>query len=783
MEPKSAYQTDRVADCGILGFFREAWRQIDRALFARIFGVLLVAASLGTALTFKVDFDSYGERRAIREKARIERHVGMLVSRIGDIVTDLRVVAGNAHLQDFLESGSSNDLHRMAQDFSMFVEAKQIYDQARYIDESGQEKVRVDLINGSAKVVARDKLQNKSGRYFFTDTMKLEAGQIYISPFDLNIEGKQVEIPFKPMLRLSTPLLDGKGQCRGIAILNYYGKDLLARLDDSQGWESGFIELLNRDGYWLRSSDPAREWGFMLGRQDRLATQQPEIWRLIQAEPEGQLRVGEHLWTWLRIYPLRGEMRSSSGSGEASGNSEREIAASDYYWTALSRVQAGINAPVERAMLLRYFGLWNGALLLVLMVSWMIALRQGRLNAANELLMMSRQRSELILAAVGEGICGLDTQGELTFVNAAARRMLGWAEDEGIGWNLHEHTHHHHADGSLYPANDCPIFQTMQDGNYRHISEDYYWRKDGSRFPIEFTVTPIKRDGQIVGAVNVFRDIAERRRIEAELLAHRNHLEALIEERTNELRVAKEAAEAANVAKSAFLSNMSHEMRTPLNQINGLARLVSREPLTAKQKELIEKLNASCSRLESIIASILNLTRIEAGKFNLREAPFDLETLLNGALSSVAGAVEAKHLRLSVDATGVRGQLIGDAEHLRQALLNYLENAIRFTDAGSVSVRVRTLEEDARSVLLRFEVEDSGVGIAPENLPRLFSIFEQVDNSLTRKYGGLGTGLAMTKKIACIMGGDAGCLSQLGQGSLFWFSVRLKKVGPIPGDI
>jgi signal transduction histidine kinase len=247
-------------------------------------------------------------------------------------------------------------------------------------------------------------------------------------------------------------------------------------------------------------------------------------------------------------------------------------------------------------------------------------------------------------------------------------------------------------------------------------------------------------------------------------------------ERNAALAVAKEAAEAANVAKSAFLANMSHEMRTPLHQIAGLAMLIRREPLTSKQTGRMDMLNASCQRLTAIIETILELTKIEAGRLDMVVEPFSIQDLLNDTESAVLQSAMAKNLRVVTEAFAEPDDVMGGKILIQQALLNYVTNAVRFTEAGSVIIRAKRIIEDGHEVLIRFEVEDSGLGIAPEDKSRLFSIFEQVDNSSTRRYGGLGMGLAMTKKIANLMGGDAGCESRLGEGSTFWFTAKLTQI-------
>ncbi len=239
----------------------------------------------------------------------------------------------------------------------------------------------------------------------------------------------------------------------------------------------------------------------------------------------------------------------------------------------------------------------------------------------------------------------------------------------------------------------------------------------------------------------------------------------------------REQAEAASNAKRAFLANMSHELRTPMNAIVGYTELLKTrsDNLSDQQKDKLSKISTASEHLLSIINAILELSKIDAGKCELDVNNINMDDLIAKVSSMINAQMQAKHLKLITDIGNLPSNLLGDATRLHQALLNYAGNAVKFTNKGSITLRAYPVEEDATSALLRFEVRDTGIGISSEDLPRLFTAFEQADNSMTRKHGGTGLGLAITRKIAQLMGGDAGAESTLGKGSTFWFTARLGK--------
>ena len=296
--------------------------------------------------------------------------------------------------------------------------------------------------------------------------------------------------------------------------------------------------------------------------------------------------------------------------------------------------------------------------------------------------------------------------------------------------------------------------------------------KDGRQRIIE--VTRIRLDGSGgEGYLAAFSDLTERRASEQELQAHRHGLERLVHARTTELEAAKEAAEQASRAKSTFLSNMSHEIRTPMNAIIGLTYLLQKENAVPAAQDRLGKINAAAKHLLSIINDVLDMSKIEAGKLGLEDIDFEPREVLAHSIDMLQERALAKNLRLRCDvAPAVPKVLRGDAMRLAQILLNFVSNAIKFSSRGTIKVRASLVDDAANgpteAVRLCIEVQDEGIGLSREQQAGLFQSFAQGDDSTSRKYGGSGLGLAIARRLAQMMGGHVGVVSEPGVGSTFW---------------
>ena len=364
------------------------------------------------------------------------------------------------------------------------------------------------------------------------------------------------------------------------------------------------------------------------------------------------------------------------------------------------------------------------------------------------------ERVQARLAAIVESsddaILSKDLNGIIQTWNDGASRLFGYRADEVVGRPI----------TLLLPPEriheEEQILARVRSGQRVEHMETVRVAKDGSLLDISLTVSPVKdRSGRIIGASKVARNITDRKRAESELNA------------------AKEAAEAANRAKSQFLANMSHELRTPMNAIIGMTDLALGEELSLSLRDYLQTSKQSADSLLELLNEILDLSRIEAGGFELEATPFDLARTVEQVIKTLGVRACQKGLELLCDLGSAPTQLVGDPLRLRQVLLNLVTNAVKFTSKGAVVVSAAFDSLETKEVVLQFAVADTGIGITPEDQARIFTPFTQADASMTRRYGGTGLGLTITRRLVELMGGKLWVESEPGKGSIFRFTVRL----------
>ncbi len=351
-----------------------------------------------------------------------------------------------------------------------------------------------------------------------------------------------------------------------------------------------------------------------------------------------------------------------------------------------------------------------------------------------------------------------DPNGVISDVNRQMEALTGCTRDELIGSQFK----HYFTDPDRAAAGVAEVLAEKAVRDYELTAR----ASNGRETTVSFNATTFfGRDGKLRGVFAAARDVTERKR-----------LDEVLRERGVELEAAKSMAEKANIAKSDFLSNMSHEIRTPMNAIIGMSYLALKTELTLRQRDYVSKIQGSARHLLAIINDILDFSRIEAGKLSVEHTEFELEKVLDNVANLIAEKASSKGLELvfAVD-HNVPSRFVGDPLRLSQILINYCNNAVKFTERGEIDIVIRVKEEDEKGVLLHCAVRDTGIGLSEDQVGRLFQRFSQADTSTTREFGGTGLGLAISKKLAELMGGEVGLESEPGKGSTFWFTARLEK--------
>lgn len=492
-------------------------------LFLYIYAPLvIVLTGLGYGV-LKSEIDTGFQKLAMRETQELEVSKILLEHELSFVASDVLLLSGLPPLKHLL---GDQDKKWVIEYFLNMANARQNYDQIRYLDTGHMEVIRINFRNGEADVVPMQELQKKSGRPYIYSSLNLAAGDIYVSPLDLNIEHGKIEVPYRPVIRFGTPVFDREGVKKGAVIINFNGEKLL------QNFRRSFERhgmLLNSDGYWLSSRNPAQEWGFMFGRDNTFAKDFPEEWKKISTQEKGSFTTGKGLFTFATIYPSLVVQRPFVKPEYPIRQNKIAPENKSYFWKSVSFVPA---AEVPSLAIHRYHGIFvayliSMALLAVLafyMAGIMMSRRQlGATIADNE------TRLREITANLGEGLCVVDMKGCITFANPEAERLSGWSREELVGHDMQDRFFCDRKNSPTLAGSTCNICELIHSGKAHRSDSDILWRKDGSHYPAWIVVSPVIKDGHASGVVVSFDDITERKKMETQLQKSEASLRALLD--------------------------------------------------------------------------------------------------------------------------------------------------------------------------------------------------------------------------------------------------------------
>lgn len=645
-----------------------------------------------------------------------------------------------------------NGLQEIENTFIRFLNARKQYDQVRFIDVSGREVVRVNYGKNGASSVFKKKLQDKSSRYYFENSIRLDAGRVYVSPFDLNIEKGEVERPFKPMIRIGSPVFYKNGEKAGIIILNFLGNTLLNHIEEIKEKSKGYGLLLNPESYYLFGMTESDEWGFMFGnRKDaKFSVQFPVEWKRIESSLEGQFTTHKGLFTYVTYHPLAETMlKRHSELMEQHQYHENEEHWKFVHFYPTARLDQKIMETLKPLMI-TYVSL----IFLTAVISFFYARNAVIKRSLIEKLKDNEATLDNIFNISPDSIRLINHDFTIAKVNQNYIQNFGSPRLEN-----QKHLCYQHLKTKVCKTENC-MMRRVFDGE-TFIEEDVTLenRKGFMRW-FSLSITPYTdNQGNVLGVLENFKDITSRKKSEGEL------------ER------AKVSAEKANRAKSQFLANMSHEIRTPLNAVIGFGELLATTPMNDQQQNYLQSINIAGRSLLTLINDILDLSKIEAGMLEIktvlvesREVFYEIEQIFKLKISE-------KGLKFSLDIDPRLPQMmLIDEIRVRQVLLNLMGNAVKFTHKGYIKLSVKvTLSDDEKEVSdLMIGVEDTGIGVSPKDQHLIFESFKQQSSQDNRAYGGTGLGLSITKRLVEMMNGEIRLNSEVDKGSCF--EVHLKNI-------
>jgi len=670
---------------------------------------------------------------AIEQQAQVESAQSLLSSRLSRIQADALYLAGQLALMQSDEQAMST--------FETFQRYHPQYYQIRLLDLNGHEHIRVELTDGQPLALPSTRLQDKSQRYYVQLGLQQPMGSVYLSPFDLNMENGEIERPFQPTIRVATPIADADGQTRGLLVINYRGQYLLDALASLDKPNKAALWLVNANGYWLKASDPAITWGFMLPERSsaNLSQQHVSLWsQMIREDNDGSAVSDDAMYRFVSVdFDPRNDIPLSQSLGKL------------YIVSELANKQLlGTSQNAGRIF-------WQAAALVILlfaMLSLLLARAIAQRRATEQSMASNEEMFRAMIEAAPDAIIITDTDGNITLANEQTTVMFDYAEQELVGQkvevliptNLAER-HVQHRSGYMMEPKSRPMGLGLS---------LYARRKDGSHLPVEISLSSIQTaDSKLVFCA--IRDATERRTTERKI----RQLNESLAQQNNELQ-------AVNSELEAFSYSVSHDLRAPLRAIDGFSKILQSSlegKLDAQETDYFNRIRKAAQNMSRLIDDLLMLARVTRAEVKL--ASLDLSRTAAAIAERLQESQPERRIDVQIE-PNIRVQ--ADPALLGVALDNLLGNAFKFTgNTAEPRIEIGRMDDPEGDVVF---VRDNGVGFDMSYADKLFTPFQRLHSASA--FPGTGIGLASIARVMNKLGGSIWAESSEGHGATFYMRFK-----------
>jgi len=692
--------------------------------------------------------DNNAKRKIIktREAHLVQLKKEVIIRHLHAVVSDLMFLAEQEELKDSIDQNKLGKY--IIPNYLSFSQKRALYDQVRILTDKGKEVLRVDYNNGQPEVVFERVLQSKKNRYYFENSFALNRKEVYMSPFDLNVEDGEIELPLKPTIRIGTPIFNSQNQKKGVFILNFSSSKMIQNFREGSKKTKGELMLVNSNGFWLSAPNPKDEWGFMLeDRKDKnFKNAFPGAWNKISNSESGDFyNKNEGLFAYTTVFPLK-ESLKSSGFYQANGSSSIEAKA--YYWKIVSYVPQDILNADSTEFLIRYVKVNTALYLLLAIGSWFLAHARVKQKLAEE----EQKRLSAAVEHAVEGVVITDLKGNIQYVNPAFQHITGYTRQEVMGKNSSIVKSGKH-DENFYKE----MWACILSGN-TWKSEYVNKRKNGSLYNAYASIAPIKnRKGKIINFVGVSIDITESKRSQ-EAIANK------VEELSHSHKILEQFAADVSLKIDSFTQLLEKQFKDKFDThtsgffnftVNGI------------------------SGIRELIKDLLIFSRLSSFSESLK--PTDVEKVFKDVLSNIEEIIKDNRVVITCDSLPT---VMADEDRLAELFKNLISNAIKYCDKETPRVHVSVKEREKQSAVpiqeasIRtlqkekewvFSVADNGMGIDKQFYEQIFERFKRLH---AEKYStDTGVGLTICKEIVEQFGGNIWVESKPGEETIFYFTI------------